>query len=275
MALNLEEKKSLVQRLALHLSIEIWWTDHRDIMAAWLDKHIPPNANPNDPDPPVFTCEEARRNFTKELVRLMKEVPTDTVAVGMTRDGRRLVLAANIKKRTAEAIWGKGKREGAKPDPDKFGFFDRRHDAIIDRVCKVFPETESAMITVLETEKRPHDVFENASQHAEMQIIRYARQAGLDIEVMGISKLACQYCAEQLENATPPILYVYSDYNGDFVDPSQLSNSPEYKKVKNWMNPFDKDFGIVKTQGRLEMRWRVRDGPFVAYQPGTSMYSRL
>lgn len=258
MDLNLESKKALVKELALQLHMEIWMMDHRAI----IDSVAHGISYPKKPvkGSASSVAERMKDELDRWYKKCARERTTDTVAVAIASNGD-IVIAANIKRRTEQAIrkGGKGGGTSSAPNPAEFGFYDRRHELTIQRVCQTFPQTSRANIINLVPAARPQNPEENAKLHAEMQIMRYAKQERLHIEVMGISKPACSKCAEVLD--LYPLQRVENIWNEDGspgIPPlGPTENQGTGKKVKNWERPSQYGFGNIMRRARIQHRFQV------------------
>lgn len=275
MDLNLESKKELAKELALQLSWEFWMTDHAPIMAEVLEELYDPDLRKKLPGNIKKTAENIQEALDSWWTKFWTEMTTDTTVVGITHDSKEIVIAANIKKRTIQAIKKRGKGGGqhSEYNTTEFGFYDHRHEAAIQRVCETFPKPLWANITVLVPEDPPQNKEKNALLHAEMQIVRYyAEQQGVDIEVLGISKPACVNCAAELDRRG--IHYVHNTWNEDGKNnvPKPGATASQGKSITNWASPSDQGFGGVRRHARIQQFRLLRRGEsgvqVVRYQPG-------
>lgn len=245
MDIDHEARKVLAKELAYHLSWEFWMTDHATAAQSALETIYPNNIVPDQPTAAIGSrIETGLRSWWKKY---FKERRMDTVAVGISQDGRHIVIAANIKKRTEQGI-----RKPLKGtfDNDEFGLHDGRHEAAIQRSVATFWHTRGCIISVLTPENPPQNKEENGRLHAEMQIVNYMQTSGLAIGVIGISKIACAGCKDVLD--THGIDHVYNE-NGHLAFPE---GPMEGQSFANWGDPSSQDFGVI-VRRRVDRR-RIR-----------------
>lgn len=159
-------RENLAKELAYNLSWSIWKNDHmaetHEILRKVREGEASPgtsasNKNPrrkSDMPPKPVTEESVWKNF-------FTEKRTDTIAVGISRDGKEIVIAGNLKKRTAEVLTlgmskaakkvvqrvqakasGMGSMETTQTPSytsSSFGFHDSRHEEIIRGVIEAYP----------------------------------------------------------------------------------------------------------------------------------------
>ncbi|GAB1319349.1 hypothetical protein MFIFM68171_09559 [Madurella fahalii] len=259
MDLNLEAKKELVGELALQLHMEFWMMDHRAIIDSVAHNILNPKKRVKGSASEV--AEQMKEQLDSWHKKCARERTTDTTAVAIASNGD-IVIAANIKKRTEQGIrrGGKGGGTSSAPNPAEFGFYDRRHELTIQRVSQTFPQTRQANIINLVPAAHPRTPQENAELHAEMQIMRYAKQERLHIEVMGISKPACEKCAEVLDLYPLQRVETIWDEDGSPVIPppgSTQNQGGAGKKITNWERPSEYGFGRIMRRARIQHRFQV------------------
>jgi hypothetical protein len=254
MDLDLESKKDLVKELALNLHLEFWFRDHRAIIESVVHNISDPQKRAKG------SASDVAKQLGSWYKKCARERTTDTTAVAIASNGD-IVIAANIKKRTEQGIrkGGKGGGTSSAPDPAEFGFYDRRHELTIQHVSQTFPRARQANIISLVPAVRPRTPQENAELHAEMQIMRYAKQERLHIEVMGISKPACEKCAEVVDRY--PLQRVESFWNEDgspgIPPPGPTKNQGTGKKISNWEAPSEYFFGMIMRCARIQHTFQV------------------
>ncbi|PHH89606.1 hypothetical protein CDD83_5671 [Cordyceps sp. RAO-2017] len=257
MALDQQARSKLAEELAYHLSWEFWMTDHAPVSQDVLDSLVSPDADPND--------EETKKTLKDWWQRYWEEKRTDTVAVGFSHDGKDIVVAANLKKRTKRGIRNAGKK--CKYNKSEFSLHDGRHDESIKRACAAFEATRGATVSVLVPEPAPESKEENAGLHAEMQIVRFASFRKMKIDVIGISKPACDSCAKVL--ASGNIGHVHNpDEHLNFLN--EENTHKRVKRVTNWKDPTGGDFGNVRVRVEIPLiPYHLLDnGDVVPCQPG-------
>lgn len=149
MKLDGQAKKTLAEELAYHLSWEFWMADHALITQAVLEK-IYPNGIPDEP--PKETGQKIKTALRTWWEKYWKEKRTDTVAVGISRDGKEIVIAANLKKRSEKAI-----RKGPKGTTylaSEFSLHDGRHEEAIQRACETFPQMRPTSVCSRQSKSR-------------------------------------------------------------------------------------------------------------------------
>jgi len=90
-----------------------------------------------------------------------QEKGIDTVAVGISSDGREIVIAANVKRRRGE-VFEKGmryvtrqsERAGISVSSD-YGLHDGLYEDLIRRGCEAYFQTEKSTITIIAPEEVP------------------------------------------------------------------------------------------------------------------------
>jgi hypothetical protein len=254
--MSLESKKQLVKEIALHLHMEFWTIDH-DAIIANVEKNIRSNLPKGTPS---AVGERMQKELNSWYKKCAKEVTTDTTVVAMTSTGD-ILVTANPKKRTEQGIrkGGKGGGNNAAPDPAEFGFYDRRHEAAIQRMTETFPATEAVNIINLVPAVRPQTPQENAALHAEMQILRYAEQEDLDIVVIGISKPACAKCAAVLDRKqVRRVENVWDEDKPSIPAPGPSTSQGTGKRVTNWVYPSAKSgFPRIMRRARIQHMFEV------------------
>ncbi|KAI1087088.1 hypothetical protein F5B19DRAFT_91515 [Rostrohypoxylon terebratum] len=235
MDISHEARKSLAKELAYHLSWEFWMTDHAIAAQSALTKIYPKGVIPDEPT--AATGSKIWTELRSWWKKYFKERSMDTVAVGISQNGKHIVVAANIKKRTEQGI-----RKPAKGvfNKDEFGLHDRRHDEAIRRAFPTFPHTRGCIISVLMPKDQPQSKEQNAHLHAEMQIVNFMRNREMKIGVIGISKVACANCKEILDGCG--IDHVFNE-NGHLTFPE---GPTEGQSFDNWGDPFSQNFGTIE-----------------------------
>jgi hypothetical protein len=242
MDLTPEAQKELAKELAYHLSWEFWMTDHAKAAQVALKK-IYEEREIHD-QPTLVLAHELWAGLRSYWKKYFKERRMDTVAVGISKDGKRIVIAANIKKRTEQGIRKPLKGEFVN---NEFGLHDGRHDAAVRESFATFEQTRECIVDVLMPKRLPQSKEENGRLHAEMQIVNYMRNSDLELGVVGISKVACADCKRVLDEHR--IDHVYNE-DGHLSFPEGPMKGQAFA---NWADPTSEDFGAIE-RIRIERR---------------------
>ncbi|CAI6098956.1 unnamed protein product [Clonostachys chloroleuca] len=126
-----------------------------------------------------------------------KEKQADTVAVGISPDGKDIFIAGNVK--NCETWVLRRGRGGA--TSTRFGLHDNRYNHVIWEVLrKWYPEATSpdVRVHILAPDVHPMTVNDMRKFHAETQIVAFAIQNDLLMPILGVSKPPCHRCDEAL-----------------------------------------------------------------------------
>lgn len=200
-------------------------------------------------------------NFVKE------EGGRDTIAVGISDDGRTVSIAGNVKRRY-DGRRGTKSAFMADSGPGDFGLRKELHEGIIKEVIGQHPQFSKSVVQVVEPTVTPTSARENAGQHAEMQLIAHSHRPGSKgiVPVIGVSKPPCERCREELNNA--PTL----------AHPTAGGLSTE--KVQNWQPGHDHETGEVHVKSGIELapttdpesiKWGRTAKPFKYSEYGTKV----
>ncbi|GAP86903.1 putative tyrosine-protein kinase [Rosellinia necatrix] len=261
---------------AYHLSWEFWLHDHAAISATALASIYPngvPDVSPQEAaaqakeqfyllrmgqiaaQGKISQDQEYRRahqryKYTQITLKqandwwkkVYLQKSNDTVAVAVCGDD--ILIAANIKARSYRDIKKGGKGSSS---AERFGFYDDRFLERIRQACAVYPQTHQRRVYVLRPKKRPSTVFENAEQHAEMQICRYLRQHPQShVENIGVSKIACRKCREVMGNKGINWVDRPLDFYGLPLTDFEVDHKLESATITSWLDPDTFDFGDME-----------------------------
>lgn len=242
--------------LAYHLSWEFFLTDHNIEVQRALNSLFPGGV----PDLLSRGPAEVAEQMGKEVYELWHKLweqsfqkrRFDTVAVGIISGRKEILVAANLTKQVMknELTKKRGNKEKAQPPvvnlkgkdifsnefkASELGLYDGRHEENIRHIADAFPQLSGTTIIVLVPENRPEGFRQNRFAHAEMQILKYASDKELSIDVVGISKMACLNCKKVLKQNN--IKYSYAWYGN--LDFKRDIGPP--KAFDNWGDPKNTD----------------------------------
>ncbi|KAL2260549.1 hypothetical protein VTK26DRAFT_5416 [Humicola hyalothermophila] len=139
-------------------------------------------------------------------VRIEKH--SDTIAVGISPDGKNIYIAGNVKKCENKVLLdGTGKIKDKYPDREqpgdhKFGLHNNKYDETIWKLLSKWdPEATSpdVQVSTINPTIIPRERDEMRAFHAETQIISYAMRNNLPMPIIGVSKPPCIRCEEALD----------------------------------------------------------------------------
>ncbi|KAK5996564.1 hypothetical protein PT974_01901 [Cladobotryum mycophilum] len=166
-----------------------------------------------------------------QLATFWQDIPIeksmDTIAVGISEDGE-IMIAGNVKEHPL--VKGNGKES-------RFGLDEERQKRIRD-VCESHSETKNTTIRIIWIESMPQNTKDNGNPHAEMQIIKFCEDHEKKIQVMGISKPACERCSDVL--SANVVSHAHEKLVGGLPE-KEIAKA----KVGNWHHP--KDLQVTDT----------------------------
>ncbi|RYP39997.1 hypothetical protein DL767_001931 [Monosporascus sp. MG133] len=130
------------------------------------------------------------------------EKQADTIAVGISPDGKDIYIAGNVKKCETWVLQRQKRPNGTAQFSTEFGLHDGRHKAAIMGVFKNwYPEAvcPDVHIYLLHPTVHPATAEDNRCFHGETQIIAFAKQQNKPMPIIGISKPPCASCSEALK----------------------------------------------------------------------------
>lgn len=140
----------------------------------------------------------------------------ETTAIALDKEKKTFLVACNIKERKTTID---EKTLSTKDSYDGFGIKPNH----VDLLKKYFDFYGNVRVDVVTTEERPTNEVENALPHAEMQLLSYAKENNLSIDIIGTNKPPCACCAIKLKEM------------GIECEHERKGN----QKPKNWKNPED------------------------------------
>jgi hypothetical protein len=165
---------------------------------------------------------------THSQTLIKKEGSMDTIAVGISRDGREITIAGNVKRREGVSSKSKGMKYTA------FGLSQERHESIIRDVVSKHPELREASVRVISPTIQPINHEQNAEYHAEMQLVADSVRPGAKrgVPTIGVSKPPCEHC-----------------WNGLHTLPSPAQPGLPKGRITHWMPAHDSEIGehYIKT----------------------------